>query len=514
LGNALGNLTTLAAPQNVIAASLFTTMTATSWLEKARDVLPKTGPFSITRVPGGSVKTANISSVTLHAQVKANPAAFQDFTTPIPASALMGIDRVVVNTYKSPRFLNAQQYIPNTPTGSDLALPAASDDIVAHTFVPSSAMPAAGYPVIIFGHGFSENGWVSPTVVASNFAQAGFAVMAITAVGHGYGPQSTLLLTNKDGTSTTVPAGGRGVDLNGDGQILDYEGCVVSAPVPVGLRDCLRQTVADLMQLVRGIRGGALLEDASGVRLDPSRIYYAGISFGAIYGSALHAVEPGISVAALSSGGGSIVDVGRWTEAAFLHTIIRDILGGRSPSLLNNGDDFNDNYVLRNQPVKVNDVAGAIDLQNFMATMEWLQSGGDPLSYATHLALTPLPNVPVKKALFLIAVGDQTVPNPQESSLIRAAGMLSSTALFRNDLVAPAAKALGQPLPADPHAFLVNVTSFASTLVAGAAQQVVAGYLMANGATIPLDAVNAQARLLLRLNLFDMPADYIENLNF
>jgi hypothetical protein len=37
---------------------------------------------------------------------------------------------------------------------------------------------------------------------------------------------------------------------------------------------------------------------------------------------------------------------------------------------------------------------------------------------------------------------------------------------------------------------------------------------MANGATIPLDAVNSQARLLLRVNLFDIPTDYIENLNF
>src|SRR5262249_24575332 len=155
--------------------------------------------------------------------------------------------------------------------------------------------------------------------------------------------------------------------------------------------------------------------------------------------------------------------------------------------------------VLRNQPAKVNDVAGAIEVQNFFATMDWMQSSGDPLSYATHLALSPLPNVPAKKAMFLIATGDRTVPNPQESSLIRAAGMLSTTSLFRNDLAAAVAKTFGQPLPDDPHAFLVNLTSFASSLVANAAQQIVSGYLSSNGATIPQDAVNAQIRALLRV---------------
>jgi hypothetical protein len=517
LGNALGDLSAMVAPQNIVAVSTFTTMTATSWLEQARDILAKGGPFQITRVTGGSVKTANIASVKFHAQVKANPAdpaGFQDFPIQIPSAIFAGVDRVVFNTYKSPRFLNAQQFIANTPTGVELAAPATSDDILVHTFVPSSPMPAAGYPVIIFGHGFSENALESPTAVASNFAKAGFAVMAINAVGHGYGPQTRFQIINKDGTNVDLPGGGRGVDLNGDGQILDYEGCVVSVPVPSGLRDCLRQTVVDLMQLARGIRGGALLEDASGVRLDPSRIYYAGLSLGGIYGSMLLAVDQNIQTAALSSGGGSIVDITRWTQAGFLRDIQRDIVGARTPSLLNAGNNLNDNYVLRNQPTKVNDVPGAIDLQNLFATMEWLQTGGDPLSYATHLSLSPLPDVPAKKVLFLIPQGDLTVPNPEESSLIRAAGMLSSTSLYRNDLAVPIAKALGQPLPADPHAFLVNITSTATVLLATAAQQIVSGFLASNGATIPMDAVNAQIRALLRINLFETPTDYLESLNF
>jgi fermentation-respiration switch protein FrsA (DUF1100 family) len=512
LQSALSDLATRVAPRTIVAASIFTTMSATSWLEKARDTLAQSGPIQITRVGGQSVKASGIASVNWHAQVKANPAGFEDFPVTIPAAVFAGVDRIVFNSYKSPRFLNERQLIPNTPTGADLKLPVASDEVQVHTFVPSSAMPANGYPVIIFGHGFAESGFQSPTLVASAFAKAGFAVLAIHAVGHGYGPQSVFQLIGADGKTVDLPGGGRGVDLDGDGRILDYEGCVVSAPAPSALRDCLRQTVVDLMQLARGIRGGALLEDASGVRLDPSRIYYTGFSLGAIYGTMLQAVDPNIQVAALSSGGGSIADITRWTGSAYLRDIVRGIVGTRTPSLLNAGADFNDNYVLRNQPAKVNGVDGAIELQNLFATIDWLQAGGDPLSYAPHLKLSPLANLSAKKTLFLIAEGDRTVPNPQNSALIRAAGALDTTSVFRNDLVAPLAQLLGQPLPADPHAFLVNISSISTGLVADAAQTMVAGFLDSNGAVIP--DVNAQARQLLRLEVFETPKDYLETLNW
>jgi hypothetical protein len=287
---------------------------------------------------------------------------------------------------------------------------------------------------------------------------------------------------------------------------------VVSGPAPIGLRDCMRQTVVDLMQLVRAIRGGALLEDASGVRLDPSRIYYVGLSLGAIYGSLLQAVDPNIKVSALSSGGGSIVDIMRWTGAGFLRDIGRAVVGGRIPSLLNKGTDFDDNYVLRNLPVKVNDVPGAIELQSLFATIDWLQVAGDPLSYATHFKLSPLPNLAAKKTLFMIAVGDRTVPNPQNSALIRAAGGLDTTSVYRNDLVVPIAKRLNQLLPDDPHAFLVNLTTLGSTLVANAAQDLVSGFLTSDGQTIP--DVNGLARQLLNVNVFDAPKDYLETLNW
>ena len=520
LAQVVGNYSGAAGTQNIVAASVFTTLTATTWLEQARDLLGQT-PVGFQAV-GTPVKAANITTATLKAQVGANPTTFQSFPQTIPSVVFDGVDRMVFGTYQSPNFLNQQQYIPNLPTATALTLPSSNNTISFHAFIPASAAPATGYPVIIFGHGFGESGLESPTLVASNFAKAGFVTLAINAVGHAYGPQSVLQLGLRGASGTTdFVAGGRGVDLNGDGVITSNEGCFVGWPYPAGLRDCLRQTVVDLMQLVHLVRAGTAIEGASGARLDPNKIYYSGVSLGAIYGSMLEAIDPSVRAAGLSSGGGSVVDIARWTAAGDLRVFARDLLASHMPSLLNAGTDFNDNFVLRDQPAKVNNVAGAIDIQDFFTVLDWLQASGDALSYAPHLKVSPLPNVPAKKVLFQFPFGDRTVPNPEESSLIRAAGMLDSTTVFRNDTATALASQLGQTLPTDPHAFLVNLSAPVPGAIATAAQQEFAQYLAADGARIP-DAnalLNALIRQLLGLPLtvngvFQTPTSYLETLNF
>ena len=151
-------------------------------------------------------------------------------------------------------------------------------------------MPPGGYPVIIFGHGFQSDAFTTPTLVASTFAKAGFATIAINAVGHGYGPQSVIELVQQGNAVTDFLGSGRGIDMNGDGQIEPAEGCFLAWPYPVEVRDCMRQTAVDLMQLVSLVRSGVALEPSSDLKLDGSKIYYAGGSLGAMYGSMLHAV--------------------------------------------------------------------------------------------------------------------------------------------------------------------------------------------------------------------------------
>ena len=520
LAQVVGTYAGAAGSQNIVAASVFTTLSATTWLEQARDLLAQV-PIGFQAV-GSAVKAANVTVATLKAQVGANPATFQSFPETIPSVVFDGVDRLVVGTYQSPNFLNPQQYIPNLPTATSLALPASNNTITFHAFIPSSAAPSTGYPVVIFGHGFGENAFESPTLVASTFAKAGFVTLAINAVGHGYGPQTLLQLTVKGASGTTdFVAGGRGIDLNGDGTITTNEGCFIGWPYPAGLRDCLRQTVVDLMQLVHLVRAGTAIEGSAGVKLDGSRIYYSGVSLGAIYGAMLTAIDPNVRAAGLSSGGGSIVDISRWTKAGDLRAFAQGLLGGHMPSLLNAGTDFNDNFVLRDQPAKVNSVDGAPAIQDFFNTLDWLQAPGDPLSYTPHLNISPLANVPAKKVLFQFPFGDHTVPNPQESEFIRGEGMLTSTTEFRSDTAANLARTLGQTLPADPHAFLVNVSTPVTGAIAYAAQQQFAQYLASNGATMP-DAnalLNALIRQLLPLpitvnGVFQTPTAYVEALNF
>jgi hypothetical protein len=520
LAQVMGAYATAAGSHNIVAASVFTTLSATTWLEQARDLLTQV-PVGFQAV-GSAVKAANVTVATLKAQVGANPDSFQSFPQEIPSTVFDGVDRLVFGTYQSPNFLNAQQYIPNLPTATQLALPSSNNTITFHAFIPTAAAPSTGYPVVIFGHGFGENALESPTLVASTFAKAGFVTLAINAVGHGYGPKSLLQLTVKGASGTTdFVSGGRGIDLNSDGAITTSEGCFIGWPYPAGLRDCLRQTVVDLMQLENLVRSGTAIEGPGGVKLDGNRIYYAGLSLGAIYGSMLHAVDPNIRAAGLSSGGGSIVDISRWTQAGDLRSFAQDLLGNHMPSLLNAGSDFNDNFVLRDQPAKVNSVDGALQVQDFFNTLDWLSAPGDPLSYTPHLNTTPLPNVPAKKVLFQFPFGDKTVPNPQESEFIRGAGLLSSTTEFRNDTATSLARTLGQTLPSDPHAFLVNLTTPVTGAIAFAAQQQFAQFLASDGKTIP-DAnalLNALIRQLLPLpitinGVFQTPTAYVEGLNF
>jgi hypothetical protein len=72
----------------------------------------------------------------------------------------------------------------------------------------------------------------------------------------------------------SISAGGRGIDLNGDG-VIDLNEGVAAAP-PIGNRDGLRQTVVDLLQLVREIEVGMDVDGDTIPDLDPSRMYYFG----------------------------------------------------------------------------------------------------------------------------------------------------------------------------------------------------------------------------------------------
>ncbi len=134
-------------------------------------------------------------------------------------------------------------------------------------------------------------------------------------------------------TSTTFLEGGRGFDQDGNGQITSSEGSstfVLSPQGTIGSRDALQQTVANLMELVRAIQGGIDADGDSLPDLDANRIYYAGQSFGGIYGTIFLGIEPDIRAGVPNVPGGPIIDIVRLSPSFQL--LLTQALSVRTPS--------------------------------------------------------------------------------------------------------------------------------------------------------------------------------------
>src|SRR5262249_31354989 len=156
------------------------------------------------------------------------------------------------------------------------------------------------------------------------------------------------------------------------------EGMLTAANGPdaiVYTRDGVQQTVVDLMQLVREIQVGIDVDGDGVPDLDPNRVYYFGHSLGAVYGTDLTALEPGVLAAVLGGAGASHAENARLGAVGPFRGLLGQILALRTPTLLNlppgspdpiNPSNtvypFDENLPPRTDPlvVKVNDVPGAI----------------------------------------------------------------------------------------------------------------------------------------------------------
>jgi hypothetical protein len=344
-------------------------------------------------------------------------------------------------------------------------------------FLPAGSRPAAGWPVAIYGHGFTDSRHGSPFTVAASMAAAGIATIAINVVGHGGGALGTLNVIRASGAPVLLPAGGRGIDQNGDGVITSTEGSSAGSPrILVGSSDALRQTTVDLMQLVRQIQVGMDVDGDGAADLDAARIYYFGQSFGGIYGTIFLGVERDVRVGVPNVAGGAIIEIVRLSPV-FRGLLIqaaaaRNLLNAPSPVFIN------ENFPLRDLPPVVNDVPGAIALQEYVEQAEWASQSGNPVAYAPYLRKSPLRGNPVKSVIFQIAKGDQTVPNPTGTAIIRAGELQDRVTYYRNDL----ARAANPAIPANPHTFLTNIANPAAAPIAIAAQRQIATFFSSNGA--------------------------------
>jgi len=269
--------------------------------------------------------------------------------------------------------------------------------------IPKKPAPASGYPVVVNGHGLS-NDRGSMLGVANELCRAGFAVIGIDDVLHG--------------------ARGGIADENNNypGPYIGPDGIPDEKPLPlkffagfsdfVIVRDNFRQTVLDQTSLVRLIQSSKLdlapLAAAAGgatPKLDPKRIYWSGGSLGGIMGTMTLAVEPEIRGGALQVPGASFVQL-ITTSSAKVAPLVTTIAKGTFGIV---GDDVLDEF----HPV------GTL--------LGMITEAGDPIGYASHILRDPFPGRAPPDVMITYATGDEVLPNIATVALMRAIGVELAT---------------------------------------------------------------------------------------
>ena len=281
-----------ARPSDVAAASLFTTQSTTPISRKIRAQLQGGEPNFLLGTSGERTvfPLSSVSSVTWRRQTSTAP-AFSTGGLFLPL--LAGVGTIGFGSHASPDYETAAKVIPAVGTATGMPVAQRTNNVQFSLFLPLGAPPLGGWPVAIFGHGFGDWKNGAPPVVAGTLARNGIASIAINVVGHGGGPLGTYTVARVGAPAVTLPLGGRGVDQDGNGSIDSTEGVSAAPPFTlIGTRDGLRQTAIDLMQLVNVLQEGVDVDGNGADDLSTSRIYYAGQSFGGIYGTQLPGSSP------------------------------------------------------------------------------------------------------------------------------------------------------------------------------------------------------------------------------
>jgi hypothetical protein len=177
------------------------------------------------------------------------------------------------------------------------------------------AKPAAGWPVVIFGHAIGGNR-ANLLAAADALAAAGYAVIGIDSPLHGILPDDPLLAPLYVGNTPWAPvANERTFDLDlvnnatgapGPDGNVDASGTHFLNPLSLlTTRDNGRQGQIDLSVLAASL-GGIDTNGDSLPDLDASTISYAGVSLGSIMGTPFTAVEPLVPNAFLSAPAGGL----------------------------------------------------------------------------------------------------------------------------------------------------------------------------------------------------------------
>jgi hypothetical protein len=455
----------------------FTTMSATTELDRMRRSLDDGSAYRqagiATKAPaftqGATTTVYPVTSallVTRQDQTKTDPHA-PLVSSQVLSTTVAGTSCIAFGSFDSPQFVTRGAYIPPVPSSRTPKVQTKARLGFA-LVVPAGVAPAGGWPVAVYGPGFTRS-YFDLFLTADANATAGIATLSIDPLGHGFGPRSTITVGTGPVQSTFL-AYGRGQDLDGDGLITDSEGVqpsdrktlsggkvVADAPSPyalVGDRDGLLQTALDNMAAVRMIEHGITVPGCQAgqpVTLAKTHVAYYGLSFGSIYGTMLFGTDPHLTRALLNVGGGPIIDIARTGHFRYL---LAPQLGVSRPNLLNGGPGLNGFTEDIPQPFEPPITAphkGVLRLQRYLRDATWYERAGSPESFAPLIRLRPR-YAAKPEVLFQTAFGDDTVPNTTAGNIYRAGHLMDRVTYYRNDKTPTSGT--------NPHGFLEDPTLF------------------------------------------------------
>jgi dienelactone hydrolase len=281
------------------------------------------------------------------------------------------------------------------------------DDIPITIVLPRRTMPAAGFPVVVFGHDLGGSR-ADLLALAEPLAEAGYAAVAIDQWRHGSRRDATDTQNNfgtRPGfTGTRMLADGF-ADGGGTAAYLEFfEGFQnISA-----IRDSLRQSALDQARVALLIRSNPDLAALAGPypstpKLDPARVAYLGQSFGSIIGTQLAAIEPSITLYVLDAPGGGLLDYIVPNSATLGELAI--------PRLEN-----------------LYRTAGTLDrFHPLVGMLQAVLDGADSLTYARHILRDRfrIEGVPLgaRHVVAIEVMNDETMPNIATEAFARGFGM-------------------------------------------------------------------------------------------
>ncbi len=241
------------------------------------------------------------------------------------------------------------------------------------------AMPAEGWPVVIFQHGITQNR-TNLLPISEAFAAVCYAAVAIDLPLHGI----------EDNTSALYMASmERTFDVD---YVTQDDECNVVASEPDGKTDCsgthyinlaslltsrdnIRQSTADFIALKNSLSAAAV--SADGLKFDPVKVAYTGHSLGAMAPYAFLANFQ-LESAVLANPGGGIAQ------------------------LLNNSETFGPLIKAGLAAKGIED--GSAEYEAFMVATQTVIDDADPINYAQSVAAN-------QRSLVFEVLADQVVPN-------------------------------------------------------------------------------------------------------